>query len=152
MTCLHTFIYMRSSILLLLWRVTCILYAHTTHTVCTPTQTSNPVTPTPPHTHTSHTHSHTYLPPLIYTHTHTLNCIHACTQVDMLFDKSSLSPYIRFGCLSVRYFLDHVKQLASKDSSAETLLKDVTGKLLQREFYFTVAKQVSMMCLILTVA
>ena len=68
-------------------------------------------------------------------------CMHV--QVDVLFDKSSLSPYIRFGCLSVRHFLYHVKQLASKDSSAEALLKDVTGKLLQREFYFTVAKQVS---------
>ena len=63
-------------------------------------------------------------------------------QVDMLFDKSSLSPYIRFGCLSVRYFLFEVKKLASKDPTVEPLLKDVTGKLLQREFYFTVAKQV----------
>ena len=64
-------------------------------------------------------------------------------QVGMLFDKSSLSPYIRFGCLSVRYFLSEVRKLASKDPSMEPLLKDVTGKLLQREFYFTVAKQVS---------
>jgi deoxyribodipyrimidine photolyase len=60
----------------------------------------------------------------------------------MLFDKSSLSPYIRFGCLSVRYFLFEVKKLASKDPMMEPLLKDVTGKLLQREFYCTVAKQV----------
>ena len=60
----------------------------------------------------------------------------------MLFDKSSLSPYIRFGCLSVRYFLFEVKKLASKDPTIEPLLKDVTGKLLQREFYCTVAKQV----------
>ena len=60
----------------------------------------------------------------------------------MLFDKTSLSPYIRFGCLSVRYFLYEMKKLASKDPTMEPLLKDVTGKLLQREFYFTVAKQV----------
>ena len=64
-------------------------------------------------------------------------------QVDLLFDKTSLSPYIRFGCLSVRYFLSELKRLAGKDSSMEALVKDVTGKLLQREFYFTVAKQVN---------
>ena len=61
----------------------------------------------------------------------------------MLFDKSALSPYIRFGCLSVRYFLFEVKKLANKDTAVEPLLKDVTGKLLQREFYCTVAKQVN---------
>lgn len=64
-------------------------------------------------------------------------------QVNLLFDKTSLSPYIRFGCLSVRYFLYEVRKLAGKDSAVEPLLKDVTGKLLQREFYFTVAQQVS---------
>ena len=73
----------------------------------------------------------------IRTRTHT-----SVPQVDMLFDKSALSPYIRFGCLSVRYFLCEVKKLANKDPIFEPLLKDVTGKLLQREFYFTVAKQV----------
>lgn len=62
--------------------------------------------------------------------------------VEMLFDKSALSPYIRFGCLSVRYFLFEVKKLANKDAAVEPLLKDLTGKLLQREFYCTVAKQV----------
>ena len=88
-----------------------------------------------------------YLSKHNYIHVHVYLCDKHSTattqsQVNMLFDKTSLSPYIRFGCLSVRFFLYEVKKLASKDSAMEPLLKDVTGKLLQREFYFTVAKQV----------
>ena len=63
--------------------------------------------------------------------------------VDMLFDKTSLSPYIRFGCLSVRHFWYYVQNLSSKDKRLETLRKDVVAKLLQREFYFIVSSQVS---------
>ncbi len=61
----------------------------------------------------------------------------------MLFDKTSLSPYIRFGCLSVRYFLAKVKLFASSDPAIETVVKDLREKLLQREFYFTTAAVVS---------
>lgn len=61
---------------------------------------------------------------------------------DCLFDKTSLSPYVRFGCLSVRYLWHHFKQLAVQDNSKITLCQDVTTKLLQREFYFVVSSQV----------
>ena len=63
--------------------------------------------------------------------------------MDLLFDKTSLSPYVRFGCLSVRYFLWKVKWCAKSNPALEHLVKEVTSKLLQREFYFTVAAQVS---------
>jgi len=63
--------------------------------------------------------------------------------VDLLFDKTSLSPYVRFGCLSVRYFLWKVKWCAKSNPALEHLVKEVTSKLLQREFYFTVEAQVS---------
>lgn len=62
---------------------------------------------------------------------------------DYLFDKSSLSPYVRFGCLSVRYFWHYIKEQYNKDRSLSQLYQDVTSKLLQREFYFLVASQVS---------
>ena len=63
-------------------------------------------------------------------------------QVDQLFDKSSLSPYIRFGCLSVRYFLWNVKCYAKSNPKLECLVKEVVSKLLQREFFLIVAAQV----------
>lgn len=62
--------------------------------------------------------------------------------VDHLFDKTSLSPYIRFGCLSVRYLWHFARELAIKDPSKEKLAKELASKLLQREFYFLVAQQV----------
>lgn len=62
--------------------------------------------------------------------------------LDCLFDKSSLSPYVRFGCLSVRHFWHYVRQLASTDKSKMTLIQEVSSKLLQREFYFLVSSQV----------
>lgn len=64
--------------------------------------------------------------------------------MDMLFDKTSLSPYIRFGCLSVRFFLAKVRLFAVSNPAIEVVVKDVLHKLLQREFYFTVASVVSM--------
>ena len=63
-------------------------------------------------------------------------------QVDQLFDKSSLSPYIRFGCLSVRYFLWNVKCYAKSNPKLECFVKEVVSKLLQREFFLIVAAQV----------
>ena len=63
-------------------------------------------------------------------------------QVDQLFDKSSLSPYIRFGCLSVRYFLWNVKCYAKSNPKLECLAKEVVSKLLQREFFLIVGAQV----------
>ena len=62
--------------------------------------------------------------------------------VDCLFDKTSLSPYVRFGCLSVRHFWHYVRKLAATDKSKLMLVQDVSSKLLQREFYFLVSSQV----------
>lgn len=61
----------------------------------------------------------------------------------MLFDKSALSPYVRFGCLSVRYFLWKTKWLARSNPTLDVVVKQLTHKLLDREFYFIVAAQVS---------
>ena len=60
----------------------------------------------------------------------------------MLFDKSALSPYVRFGCLSVRYLLWKAKWLAKSNPAVEKVVKQLTQKLLDREFYFVVAAQV----------
>ena len=62
--------------------------------------------------------------------------------VDALFDKSSMSPYIKYGCLSVRYFLWNVKWMAKSNPALEVLAKEVYYKLLLREFYFVVASQI----------
>lgn len=66
----------------------------------------------------------------------------AQNMVDMLFDKSSLSPYIRFGCLSVRKFLWYLRDLKNNNPKADKLYKELFSKLLQREFYFLVSSQV----------
>ena len=62
--------------------------------------------------------------------------------VDMLLDKTSLSPYIRFGCLSVRHLYNFLCKLAMADKQYDALRIEVITKLLQREFYFIVASQV----------
>ena len=62
--------------------------------------------------------------------------------MDDLIHPTALSPYIRFGCLSVRYFLLKMREMLRADASYEPLFKEVTSKLLQREFYFTVLAQV----------
>jgi cryptochrome len=62
--------------------------------------------------------------------------------VDMLFDKSALSPYVRFGCLSVRQFIWKAKWIAMSNPAAETVVKTLSRKLLDREFYFIMASQV----------
>lgn len=60
----------------------------------------------------------------------------------MLFDKSALSPYVRFGCLSVRYFLWKAKWLAKSNPAITHVVKQLSQKLLDRDFYFMVAAQV----------
>ena len=60
----------------------------------------------------------------------------------MLFDKSALSPYIRFGCLSVRYFLWKTRAISKNSPAVENVVRQLTQKLLDREFYFVVASQV----------
>lgn len=61
---------------------------------------------------------------------------------DMLLDQTSLSPYIRFGCLSVRHLWYYIHKLSSQDKTYEMLRKEVVAKLLQREFYLIVSSQV----------
>ena len=65
------------------------------------------------------------------------------SQLEDLIYPTALSPYIRFGCLSVRSFLCRVKELVKLDPMFEDLCKEVTSKLLQREFYFIVSSQAS---------
>ena len=55
-----------------------------------------------------------------------------------LTSKDALSPYIRFGCLSVRLLYSEVKQFASTSSRGRTFLKKITNNLLLREFAFVV--------------
>ncbi len=62
---------------------------------------------------------------------------------EALLDKTSLSPYIRFGCLSVRYLFWKVKELVYEDSSLEEFQRSFISGILTREFFFTVASQVS---------
>lgn len=61
---------------------------------------------------------------------------------DALFDKSSLSPYIRFGCLSVRRLWRYIWDEAHADESLQSLARELSSKLLQREFFIVVATQV----------
>nr|CZT32451.1 Crypto2_SubDo [Suberites domuncula] len=61
---------------------------------------------------------------------------------ETLLDKSSLSPYIRFGCLSVRYFFWTIKDLVADDEKMEEFWKKFASGILSREFFFTVASQV----------
>ena len=56
--------------------------------------------------------------------------------IEWLMNKDSLSPYIRFGCLSVRQQFSHIKQFSSVSNASQTLFKDVAKNLLLREFAF----------------
>jgi cryptochrome len=71
-----------------------------------------------------------------------MRCQDTENNVDMLFDKSALSPYVRFGCLSVRYLLWKAKWLAKSNPAVEKVVKQLSQKLLDREFYFVVAAQI----------
>ena len=57
--------------------------------------------------------------------------------IEWLMNKDSLSPYIRFGCLSVRQLFSQLRQFASLGGQA--LLQEMTKNLLLREFAFLVA-------------
>ena len=59
-----------------------------------------------------------------------------------LLDKKALSPYIRFGCLSIRQLFWKLKDLTVNDPDLQEFWKRSVSKLLNREFYFTVATQV----------
>eukprot|EP00731_Ephydatia_muelleri_P018955 Em0011g995a len=57
--------------------------------------------------------------------------------IEWLMNKDSFSPYIRFGCLSVRQLFSQLRQFASLRGKA--LLQEMTKDLLLREFAFLVA-------------
>ena len=58
--------------------------------------------------------------------------------VNWLMSKDSLSPYIRFGCLSVRQLFSQLRQFASTSSKGQNLFEQLTKNLLLREFAFLV--------------
>lgn len=55
-----------------------------------------------------------------------------------LMNKDSLSPYLRFGCLSVREYFNQLKQYTSTSTRGQQLFEQLTKNLLLREFAFLV--------------
>ena len=58
--------------------------------------------------------------------------------VNWLVCKDSLSPYIRFGCLSPRQLFSKLRQFASVSTRGQALFEQLTKNLLLREFAFLV--------------
>ena len=58
--------------------------------------------------------------------------------VNWLMSKDTLSPYIRFGCLSVRLLFSQLRQFASTSTRGQDLFEQLTKNLLLREFAFLV--------------
>ena len=58
--------------------------------------------------------------------------------VSWLMSKDTLSPYIRFGCLSVRQLFNQLRQFASTSTRGQVLFEQLTKNLLLREFTFLV--------------
>lgn len=53
-----------------------------------------------------------------------------------LMSKDSLSPYLRFGCLSARHIFYHLRQFATTSTKGQELYDTMSKGLLQREFAF----------------
>ena len=58
--------------------------------------------------------------------------------VNWLMSKDSLSPYVRFGCLSSRQLFTQLHQFASVSTRGQALFEQMTKNLLLREFAFLV--------------
>ena len=58
--------------------------------------------------------------------------------IEWLMNKDSLSPYIRFGCLSVRQLFSQLRQFAFTSVKGQALFEELTKNLLLREFAFHV--------------
>lgn len=56
--------------------------------------------------------------------------------VNWLMSKDTLSPYLRFGCLSVRLLFSQLRQFASTSARGQDLFEQLTKNLLLREFAF----------------
>ena len=59
-----------------------------------------------------------------------------------LLSSDTLSPYIRFGCVSVRQIFSQLRQYASTSSKGQMLFEELTKNLLMREFSFMVGMSV----------
>ena len=59
-----------------------------------------------------------------------------------LMSKEALSPYIRFGCLSVRQFFGQLKHYSSTSTKGQQLFEQLTKNLLLREFSYLVGSSV----------
>lgn len=59
-----------------------------------------------------------------------------------LLNNDTLSPYLRFGCLSTRQFFSQLKHFASASRKGQQLFEQVTKNLLLREFSFLVGSTV----------
>lgn len=58
--------------------------------------------------------------------------------INWLMSKDSLSPYLRFGCLSTCQFFSQLRQFASVSTRGQALFEQLTKNLLLREFAFLV--------------
>lgn len=68
----------------------------------------------------------------------TKRVFHSDDPTSWLMNKDSLSPYFRFGCLSVRQFFSQLKQFASTSGKGQQLFEQLTKNLLLREFSYLV--------------
>ncbi len=59
-----------------------------------------------------------------------------------LLSKDTLSPYIRFGCLSVRQFFSQLQQFASTSGKGQELFEQLTKNILLREFSYLLGSYV----------
>lgn len=62
--------------------------------------------------------------------------------ISWLMSKDSLSPYIRFGCLSVCQIFSQLRQYASTSNKGQMLFEDLTKNLLMREFAYLVGNSI----------
>ena len=62
--------------------------------------------------------------------------------VSWLMSKDTLSPYIRFGCVSVRQMFSQLRQYASTSNKGQMLFEELTKNLLMREFAYIVGNSV----------
>lgn len=58
--------------------------------------------------------------------------------VSWLMSKNTLSPYLRFGCLSIRQFFSQLRQFAATSTRGQALFEQLTKNLLLREFSYLV--------------
>ena len=56
----------------------------------------------------------------------------------VIFHHAGLSPYLKFGCISARYFAHRLNQIYSRSNGKHTKPPvSLMGQLLWREFFYT---------------